>query len=309
MKKLKIIGQSGSYHGTMSFVRFTFILMIFLLISTSSKSQYLSRTLSNITEVKMDLSTPSAHYKAMFGIGDDNSGIIKAVNRFGNLTIDPMGNSKVVKYADEEQILYILDGTGILSYGKEKVPVSKNDFIYIPVGTKFGFYNPREKLLSVMVMGFKISPETVVQPTKKLMIANADEVSFQILGSHGPTTQFQLLMGTTQSTRDRLSAAYQANSLFVMDFNVNGTNIPHKHNDEEEIYFILRGQGDIVAGETEDGKEYRHPSKAGDAFFFSPKTLIGFYSGNKEGEAHAQILAVRFKYPSQPRNQAENKQK
>jgi len=156
-------------------------------------------------------------------------------------------------------------------------------------------------------MGFKIFAGTVIKPTTKLMIANSDEVPFQILGSHGPTTQFQLLMGTTESTRDRLAAAYQASSLFVMDFNVNGTNIPHKHKDEEEIYFILRGQGDIVAGETDDKKEFRHPSKAGDAYFFSPNTLIGFYSGNKEGEEHARILAIRFKYPSLPKNQAENK--
>ena len=252
MKKLKTIGQPEyfSFHRDISFVRFTFILMLFLFIATAAKSQYLSRTLSDISEVKMDVSSPTAHYKPIFGVGDSNSNIIKAVNRYGNLTIDPKGSSSIVKYSDEEQVLYILDGTGILSYGKEKVPVSKNDFIYIPVGTKLGFSNPREKPLSVMVMGFKIFAGTVIKPTTKLMIANADEVPFQILGSHGPTTQFQLLMGTTESTRDRLAAAYQASSLFVMDFNVNGTNIPHKHKDEEEIYFILRGQGDIVAGET-----------------------------------------------------------
>ena len=131
-----------------------------------------------------------------------------------------------------------------------------------------------------------------------MMIANADEVPFQVLGSHGPTTTFQLLMGTTESTRDKLAAACQVTSLFVMDFAAGGTNIPHRHDDEEEIYFILRGKGDIVAGETEDAKEFRHPSLAGDAYFFSPKTLIGFYSGNGDCEEHARILAVRFKYPS-----------
>jgi hypothetical protein len=52
------------------------------------------------------------------------------------------------------------------------------------------------------------------------MIANTDEVPFQVLGQHGPTTLFQLLMGTTESRRDRLTAAYQVNSLFVMDFTV-----------------------------------------------------------------------------------------
>jgi mannose-6-phosphate isomerase-like protein (cupin superfamily) len=235
----------------------------------------------------------------MFGTGDDSSGIVKGINRFGHLTIDSGGNSNIVKYSDEEQVLYVLDGTGILQYDNEKVPVSKNDFIYIPVGTKYGFSNPRERSLKVFVMGFKILPGTVIRPTSKLMIANADEVPFQVLDSHGPTTQFQLLMGTTESTRDRLAATYQVTSLFIMDFAANGTNIPHRHDKEEEIYFILRGQGDMVAGETAEGKKSLHSSKEGDAYFFSPKTLIGFYSGNKEGEEHARILAVRFKYPAQ----------
>jgi mannose-6-phosphate isomerase-like protein (cupin superfamily) len=268
------------------------------MVTTGAKSQYLRRSLSTISEVRMDISTQTAHYSPIFAAGDDSSGIIKGVNRYGYLTIDPTGSSKIVKYDDEELVMFVLDGTGILHYGKEKVPVSKNDFIYIPVRTMFGFSNPREISLSVMVMGFKIFPGSIIKPTNKLMIANADEVPFQVLGSHGPTTQFQLLMGTTESTRDKLASACNVNSLFIMDFAAGGTNIPHRHDKEEEIYFILRGQGEIVAGETAEGKELRHPSKKGDAYFFSPKTLIGFYSGNKEGEEHARILAVRSKYPA-----------
>ena len=84
-----------------------------------------------------------------------------------------------------------------------------------------------------------------------------------------------------------------------MDFAASGTNNPHRHNDEEEIYLILRGHGDIVAGEKDGGGELRHSSVEGDVYFYSPKTLIGFYSGNSQEEEHARILAVRFKYPAQ----------
>jgi mannose-6-phosphate isomerase-like protein (cupin superfamily) len=275
---------------------FIFINILLLLPGTvNSQGSYLKRSIGHVPEVKMEISTNSAHYKALFGEGDDSSGIIKAINRYGNLTIDPSGSSNTVNYSEEELVLFVLEGTGILKYNKEEVPVSKNDFIYIPVGTKFRLSNPRERSLSVIVMGFKIFPGTNIKTTHGLMIANADEVPFQVLGQHGPTTLFQLLMGNTESKRDRLASAYQVNSLFIMDFAVNGTNIPHRHDNEEEIYFILRGKGEIVAGVTGDGKEYRHPSKEGDAYFFSQKTLIGFYSGNKDGEEHAKILAVRFK--------------
>jgi hypothetical protein len=169
--------------------------------------------------------------------------------------------------------------------------------MYIPKGMKFGLSNPREGTLSVIIMGFKLSPDTFKLKNRVLMIANCDEVKFQTLPSHGPTTTFQLLMGTTESTRDRLAAACQVNSLFIMDFAAGGTNNPHRHSTEEEIYLILRGKGDIVAGENSEGGELRHPSGEGDVYFFSAKTLIGFYSGNKAEEEHARILAVRFKYP------------
>jgi mannose-6-phosphate isomerase-like protein (cupin superfamily) len=297
MKLLTIERKSDfSDVGTPGINRLLFFLLLLILGTARTESQYLRRSLYSVQEVREGVSSQSAHYKPFFGAGDDSSKIIKGIYHFGNLTVDPGGKSINMKYADEEQVLFVLDGTGILNYDKEKVPVSKNDFIYIPIGTKFGFINPREKALSVFIMGFKILPGTLVKPTPKILIANSEDVAFQVLGSHGPTTQFQLLMGTTESKRDRLAASCQVNSLFIMDFAASGTNIPHRHDKEEEIYYILRGHGEIVAGETKDGKEFRHPSKEGDAFFFPPKTLIGFYSGNKEGEEHARILAVRFKY-------------
>ena len=299
--KQEIIGRPDYFvhTGTKRFIRLCIIPILFLVVTTGAKSQYLKRSLSTIPEVKIEVSTRTAHYKPMFGAGDDSSGIIRGVNRYGYLTIDPGGSSNITKYADEEQVLFVLDGTGILHYDKEKVPVSKNDFMYIPEGTNFGFSNPREQSLSVIEMGFKLTPDTCIRSTTRLMIANTDEVTFQILASHGPTTQFQLLLGTTESTRDKLAAACQVTSLFIMDFAAGGTNNPHRHDNEEEIYLILRGHGDIVACETAEGRELRHLSKEGDAYFFSPETLIGFYSGNKEVEEHARILAVRFKYPVQ----------
>jgi mannose-6-phosphate isomerase-like protein (cupin superfamily) len=284
---------------TMKTLRLPVLTFLILAASINARSQYLKRTLSSIKETNMELSTKSAHYIPVFGAGDDSSSLIKGLVRFGNLNLDPFGGSESVNYADEEHVIYVLEGTAILKYAMMEVPVSRNDFIYIPAGTRFSLSNPREIKLSVLVMGFRIMTGNTVKPSAGMMIASADEVSFQILGSHGPTTKFQLLMGTTESTRDKLAASCQVNSLFVMDFAAGGTNIPHRHDDEEEIYFILRGKGDIVAGETRDGKEFRHPSGEGDVYFFSPKTLIGFYSGNTECEEHARILAVRFKYPSQ----------
>jgi len=272
-------------------------LILFLALTGNVRSQYLQRSLSALPEFKTEVSAGTAHYMPLFGTGDDSSAIIKGISRYGYLIIDPGGMSNAVKYENEEHILFILGGTGILQCGKEKVPVSKNDFMYIPGGMKYKISNPREQSLSLIVMGFKLLPEGCIRKSSGLMIANTDEVKFQILPSHGPTTQFQLLLGTTESTRDRLAAACQVTSLFIMDFAAGGTNNPHRHNNEEEIYLIIRGYGDIVTGKRPDGGEIRHPSTEGDVYFFSPNALIGFYGGNNQDEEHARILAVRFKYP------------
>jgi mannose-6-phosphate isomerase-like protein (cupin superfamily) len=281
----------------MKYLVLSIFLGSFLTIVVEAQSGlFLKRTLSDIVEDKSDLTSGSAKYKPIFGTGDSNSKSVIGITRCGYLSVDTGGSSKVVSYDNEEHILFILEGTGILQYEQSTVPVSKNDFIYIPEGVKYGLSNPRERTLEVLVMGFKIPAGTQIKPTPHLMIANSEEVRFQILGQHGPTTQFQLLMGTKESKRDRLAAAIQVNSLFIMDFAAGGTNIPHRHEREEEIYFVLRGSGEMVAGETPEGKEMRYPAKEGDAFYFAPGTLIGFYSATKEREEHARILAVRSKY-------------
>lgn len=268
-------------------------ILILVSFSVDANAQNLKRSISEISEITIDISTETAHYKPMFGLGDNDKSVVpKAFKRYGNLIIDSQGESNIVKYTDEELILFVLDGTGVLQYEEEIVPVRKKDFVYIPVGTKFGISNPSEKTLSLIVMGFRILPGVNVLPTSKIMIANTDDVQMQVLGNR-PTTRYQLMLGTTESTRDRLAVGYTVTSLFIMDFMVGGTNNPHRHKTEEEVYFVLRGQGDMVAGETSDGKELRHPSKVGDAYFFPLNTLVGFYSKNKEGEEHAQILAVR----------------
>ncbi len=282
----------------MKIARFNLLTVVILSCTITAESQYLHRSIRSANEFKMELTAPAAHYFPLFGKGDDSSAAIKGLIRYGNLIVDPLGKSETAIFKGEEQVIYVLEGTGMITCDKAEVPVSMNDFIYIPSGSRMTLSNPRERNLSLFLMGFRMIPGDTIKPSPGMMIANADEVKFQVLGSHGPTTTFQLLMGTTLSTRDRLASASRVSSLFIMDFAAGGTNIPHRHDDEEEIYYILRGKGDIVAGETSDAKEFRHPSKAGDAYFFSPGTLIGFYSGNAEAEEHARILAVRFRYPA-----------
>jgi mannose-6-phosphate isomerase-like protein (cupin superfamily) len=261
---------------------------------------FLRRQVADVKPQPDDLTAANARaasYKPLFGIGDPDVDKLKGVARYGELTVSPGGTSAVVSYPAEEQIYFVEQGTATLLYGDDKAPIKSNDFMYLPIGVKHGIANSSNAPVKLIVMGYKIPADAKVQPTPKLLLANADDVQLQILGQHGPTSQFKLMMGTTSSQRDKLAAAYLMNSLFMMDFAPGGTNIPHHHPAEEEIYFLLRGSGDMVAGLDANGKEVRHQVTQGAAFFFKPGTQVGYYSGAKQGQPHDLMLAVRSRLP------------
>ena len=260
---------------------------------------FLRRRTSEVAATPDELTEQArgASYKPLFGKGDGQASQLKGVARYGELTLEPGGASALVHYAAEEQIYFILDGRGTVMYGGRPAEVKRHDFMYLKPGIEHGVKSTGQDPLRLLVMGFRIPEGTKVTAGDELMLANADEVTPQILESHGPTVEFKLLMGTFASKRDRLAAASQMVSLFIMDFAPGGTNIPHHHETAEEIYYILRGHGDMVAGGGADGNEGRYPAQAGDAYFIRLNTTVGFYSASKAGEEHDQVLAVRSRYP------------
>ncbi len=259
---------------------------------------FIHRYLPDIQPVPDDLTANAAGatYRPAFGIGDVLARQCKGVARYSELTVAQGGSTALVSYPAEEQIYYVLDGNGILLYGDQRVPVKKDDYMYLPVGLKHGMANESSRPVRVMVMGFRIPRGTEVAPTPGLMLANSKDVPPQHVGGHGPTSEFKLLMGTTQSKRDRLAAASQMVSLFIIDFSHGGTNNPHHHPMEEEIYYVLHGHGDMVAGGGQDGNEGRHPAHEGDAYFIRLNATVGFYSGSQSGP-HDEVLVVRSRFP------------
>lgn len=265
---------------------------------------FLRRYLPSVQAAQDELTANSkgASYRPLFGAGDPQARQLKGVARYGELTVLPSSSSDMVSYSSEEQMYYVLHGNGTLLYDDQKVPVKKNDFMYLPPGVQHGMANESDQPVRVLVMGFRIPPGVQVAPTPKLMLANTDDVPFVSVAGHGPTVHFKLLMGSTESKRDKLPAASQMVSLFIMDFAPGGTNIPHHHEMAEEIYYILRGHGDMVAGGGDDGNEGRHPAREGDAYFIRLNATVGFYSGSQSGE-HDQILAVRSRFPFPQRSE------
>jgi len=275
-----------------------YLVLLPLQLQGSDQLFYL-RFVPNLKAIEDDLTkgVEGASYKPIFGKGDKNADRLNGVERFGELTVDPGGRSALVRYSSEEQLYYVVEGTGTLHYRGKKHALKADDFLYLPIGVEHGVSNDSKNPIRILVMGYRIPKDVEVKPTPKLQIANANDVELLVLGSHGPTTKYKLLMGTTESERDKLASASQMKSLFIMDFSPGGTNNPHSHAKEEEIYYVLRGYGAMVAGLDKHGNVSRHPAQKGDAFYFAAGTEVGFYSGSKEGEPHSLILAVRSRDP------------
>jgi mannose-6-phosphate isomerase-like protein (cupin superfamily) len=278
-------------------MRFTPLLLLVpfaaLLAQRGIDPTFLRADLRTASERKTDITTGACHYKPLFGDGAANASAPVGVVRYGEAIVDPAGSCAVVSYSNEEQVYVVLDGSGMVRYASSSVPVRKGDFLYLPPTVPHGLQNPASEPLRVMVMGFRSSsaPEALAALPD---VANIEDVPLQMVGGHPSSTRYRLLMGDVYSKRDRIAATHKLTSLFLMEIAPGGTNQPHHHEREEEVYLVLEGHGEIAAGSGLDGIEGRFPAQAGTAYFFRLNCTVGYYSAPG---VRSRVLAVRSWYP------------
>jgi mannose-6-phosphate isomerase-like protein (cupin superfamily) len=255
---------------------------------------FLHRNISTVEETAADLTTATCHYKPLFGEGDRDISIVVGVARYGEVIVDPNGACVTRDYPEEDQVYVVLEGAGSMKYGTENVPLNKEDYIYIPATVPHNLSNRSQMPLRVILMGFHTKRFEKASPPKHALKANIVDVPTQTVSGHPSSTLYRLLMGDADSKRDRIAAGRVLTSLFIMEIAPGGTNFPHHHEREEEIYRVLEGHGEMVAGGGMDGIEGRHPAKAGDAYFFRLNCTVGYYSAPG---VKSRILAVRSWYP------------
>ena len=286
--------------------RRTFKNLLFLLLLMSVKlpaqdqtvdPTWLHRFVPRLVEAKVDLSSAACHYKPIFGEGAPGYRILRSVSRFGEVTLEAHGRCRNVLYDREEEIIFVLAGTGTLHYGEETLPLRANDFTYLAPGVKHGLTNDSSQSLRVLVMSLKIPPRVrLSEPPQHPRTVNLDDVKEEPVQGHPTSVLYKLLVGPRNGKRDAIDDAYVVTSLFWMDFAPRGTNFPHHHETAEEIYLVVDGHGEMVAGSGTDGIEGLFPAQAGDAYYFRPNCTVGFYNQNKPG-AKAHILAIRSRIP------------
>jgi mannose-6-phosphate isomerase-like protein (cupin superfamily) len=280
----------------------TLILLLVIVVDLWAQERtvdptWLHRYVPNLSEKHTDLSYANCHYKPIFGAGDENKQNLRSVARFAEVTIDAGGNCQQIQYEREEEIDFVLEGSGTLQYGDQAYPVHTNDFTYLAPEVKHGLANKSGQVLRVLVMGFTVPRRVVLsKPSPQPKIINLENVKEEPVQGHPTSVLYKLLAGPRNGKRDAIDDAYVVTSFFWMDFAPGGTNFPHHHETAEEIYLVVDGEGEMVAGSGMDGIEGRFPAKAGDAYYFRPNCTVGFYNQNKPG-AKAHILAVRSLIP------------
>ncbi|MFZ2011702.1 MAG: cupin domain-containing protein [Candidatus Sulfotelmatobacter sp.] len=299
----KCIAESEAVNKLLLFT-LLFTLLLSLLFTQGVRAQehpvdptWLHRYVPELVEAKSDLASQSCHYRPIFGEGDKDNRSLQTVTRFGEATLDAHGNCQTVSYDRQEEIYFVIEGIGLLHYEDQVQPLRKHDFTYLPPGMKHSISNNGDQPLHVIVMGFKIPKSiSITAPFAHPKIANLEDAKEETVSGHPHSVLYKLLAGLRTGKRDLVDEAYVMDSFFWMDFAPGGTNWPHHHEAAEEIYLVIDGEGEMVAGSGMDGVEGRYPARAGDAYYFRPNCTVGFYNQNKPG-AKAYILAVRARVP------------
>src|ERR1035437_10279674 len=110
------------------------LLFLLLLIPANLPAQdrtvdatWLHRYLPRLNGTGADLSSATCHYKPIFGAGDADSRILRSVSRFAEVTVEANGSCRSDVYVREEEIYFVLQGTGTLQYGDENHPLRAKD--------------------------------------------------------------------------------------------------------------------------------------------------------------------------------------
>ena len=255
---------------------------------------FLHRTIASAREAASDISAAGCHYKPLFGQGDADANPDSGIARFAVVTVDPGASCKSAGYPGEDQIYVVLNGAGGAAYGSEQVNLAKEDFLYLPATVPHALRNTSGAAMTVAVMGYRTKgfPQGAMPPHPlKDNIAN---VPLELVGSHPTSTHYRLLLGDSSQTRDRIDIGSVVTSLFLMEIDPGGTNFPHHHPREEEIYLVLDGHGEQVAGSGADGVAGRYKAGPGDAYYYRANATVGYYSA---ANVKSRILCIRSWQP------------
>lgn len=110
-------------------------------------------------------------------------------------------------------------------------------------------------------------------------IRNFSSVKPVVAEGHGPTSLYQNIFGPEMKA---------FTSFWKMTIKPGGTNKPHTHKDQEQIYFVVRGSSTVMVGEE------KQQAKAGDVVFLPSGLTHAVFNETKKP---CVIVAVGARMP------------
>lgn len=112
----------------------------------------------------------------------------------------------------------------------------------------------------------------------KARIVRVPDMEWKGQESHGPKTALKWILGRESDVNME-----SMTSFWITTIGAGGYNTPHDHNNEEQIYYILKGEGRMVIGDREI------QAKAGDVGYFPKGVKHGFYN---DGDTQAAFIGI-----------------
>ena len=128
--------------------------------------------------------------------------------------------------------------------------------------------------LLVMFTAFHLSANEQLQAR----FVRISEMEWKGQESHGPETALKWILGRESDVNMETMTSF-----WITTIGAGGYNTPHSHTDEEQIYYVLEGEGRMVIGD----KEIQ--AKAGDVGYFPKGVKHGFYN---EGDKTAAFIGI-----------------
>jgi hypothetical protein len=116
---------------------------------------FLRRRIPDIQPKASDLSTSTAHYRAVFGAGDADARQLKGIARYGELTVDAGGSSETVSYPAGRADLLHPGWFGRAAIRRPRTS-GKEERFRLSSGGCDGMANHSGGPVRLLVMGFKI---------------------------------------------------------------------------------------------------------------------------------------------------------
>lgn len=81
---------------------------------------------------------------------------MRAFESFSRVLIRPGTTNQMHVHDDQEQVYFVLQGSGIVQVGDETTEVKAGDSIFLPASVPHGFVNNSEKLVILLMIGAKV---------------------------------------------------------------------------------------------------------------------------------------------------------